>query len=199
MVMRRLGARYALMRRCLNVQRGGRIGSIGVPFRTVMAFILAPDGQKLIPYGAVGELCIGGPQAAAGYVDRDDLTNAASVPNDEARTATLPHRRSRSLAAREARLSVYRGKIARSKVHGHRIELGEVESAIRKTGLIKDVLALVSKLDNNPRLAATRALTQANDILRTAWLQKSLQANGSGCVLPQRQPGHSPSPPAATK
>ncbi|KAH8907864.1 acetyl-CoA synthetase-like protein [Coniochaeta sp. PMI_546] len=40
------------------------------------------------------------------------------------------------------------------KIHGHRIELGEVESAIRKTGLVKDVVALVSKLDNNPRLVA---------------------------------------------
>ncbi|KAB5560112.1 hypothetical protein GE09DRAFT_1030878 [Coniochaeta sp. 2T2.1] len=49
------------------------------------------------------------------------------------------------------------------KIHGHRIELGEVEAAIRKTGLVKDVVALVSKLDNNPRLAAFCIFREEDD------------------------------------
>lgn len=136
-----------------DVQLGGRIGNIGAPFPTVMAFILAPDGQQLVPYGAVGELCIGGPQVTAGYVNRDDLTSAAYVTNDDLglrlyRTGDL----ARWLPGGE--IECLGRKDNQVKVHGHRIELGEVESAIRKTGLVKDVVALVSKFDNNPRLAA---------------------------------------------
>ncbi|KAB5562970.1 hypothetical protein GE09DRAFT_1172120 [Coniochaeta sp. 2T2.1] len=136
-----------------DVQLGGRIGNIGAPFPTVMAFVLEPNGQKLVPYGAVGELCIGGPQVTAWYVNRDDLTNAAYVRNDEFgmtlyRTGDL----ARWLPGGE--IECLGRKDNQVKIHGHRIELGEVEAAIRKTGLVKDVVALVSKLDNNPRLVA---------------------------------------------
>ncbi|KAK4164761.1 hypothetical protein QBC43DRAFT_334301 [Cladorrhinum sp. PSN259] len=146
-----------------DVQLGGRIGNIGAPFPTVMAFILAPDGQKLMPYGAVGELCIGGPQVTAGYVNRDDLTNATYVHNNELglrlyRTGDL----ARWLPGGE--IECLGRKDNQVKVHGHRIELGEVESAIRKTGLVKDVVALVSKFDNNPRLVAFCIFREDNSL-----------------------------------
>lgn len=65
-----------------DVQLGGRIGNIGAPFPTVMAFIVEASGEGLVPYGAVGELCIAGPQVSDGYVNRDDLTQTSFTSNE---------------------------------------------------------------------------------------------------------------------
>ena len=136
-----------------DVQLGGRIGNIGAPFPTTAAFILDRNGQDLVPYGAVGELCIGGPQVTEGYVNRDDLTGAAYVYNEALgmrlyRTGDL----ARWLPGRE--VECLGRKDNQVKVHGHRIELGEVESAIRKTGLVQDVVVLVASVNGSPRLVA---------------------------------------------
>lgn len=64
-----------------DVQAGGKTAAIGAPFPTVMAYLVDPDGEDLVPYGSVGELCIAGPQVTDGYVGRKDLTEAAYTSN----------------------------------------------------------------------------------------------------------------------
>lgn len=51
--------------------------NVGKPFESVVAFIMNRDGTDLVPYGAVGELCVAGPQLAEGYVNNDTATNDA--------------------------------------------------------------------------------------------------------------------------
>ena len=51
--------------------------NIGKPFGSVFAVILEVDSNELVPYGAVGELCIGGPQLGKGYVRRQSLNQQA--------------------------------------------------------------------------------------------------------------------------
>lgn len=64
-----------------DVQANGKTAAIGAPFPTVMAYLVDPDGEDLVPYGSVGELCIAGPQVTDGYVGRKDLTDAAYTSN----------------------------------------------------------------------------------------------------------------------
>ncbi|KAK0517931.1 hypothetical protein OC835_007989, partial [Tilletia horrida] len=42
-------------------------------------YVLEPDSDKLLPVGAVGELCIGGPQVARGYLNDEAKTKAKFV------------------------------------------------------------------------------------------------------------------------
>lgn len=51
--------------------------NIGKPFDSVFAVILEVDSNELMPYGAVGEFCIGGPQLGNGYVRRQSLNQQA--------------------------------------------------------------------------------------------------------------------------
>ncbi|GKT61480.1 nonribosomal peptide synthase [Colletotrichum tofieldiae] len=130
-----------------------RIGNIGAPFPTVMAFIVNPDGEGLVPYGAVGELCIAGPQVTEGYMNRPDLTEAAYVESEQLgarvyRTGDL----ARWLPAGE--IECLGRKDNQVKIHGHRIELGEVENAIRRSGLVKDTVALVANVQDKTHLVA---------------------------------------------
>ena len=51
--------------------------NVGQPFETVTALILNSDGTDLVPYGAIGELCIAGPQLSDGYVNNAQATEAS--------------------------------------------------------------------------------------------------------------------------
>lgn len=64
-----------------KVEMGGKTAAIGAPFPTVQAYLVNPDGENLVPYGSVGELCVAGPQVTDGYVGRADLTAAAFTHN----------------------------------------------------------------------------------------------------------------------
>lgn len=60
-----------------NVQPDDNPHNVGKPLGTVVAFIMNRDCTDLMPYGAVGELCVAGPQLADGYVNNDEATNDA--------------------------------------------------------------------------------------------------------------------------
>ncbi|KAJ4311806.1 hypothetical protein N0V84_010260 [Fusarium piperis] len=130
-----------------------RIGNIGAPFPTVMAFIVDPNGEALQPYGAVGELCIAGPQVTDGYMNRPDLTDAAYVDSPVLnarlyRTGDL----ARWLPGGE--IECLGRKDNQVKIHGHRIELGEVENAIRSSGLVKDTVVVAASVHEKMHLVA---------------------------------------------
>ncbi|KAF4497413.1 non-ribosomal peptide synthetase [Fusarium agapanthi] len=129
------------------------VGNIGAPFDTVMAFILDPNGETLQPYGAIGELCIAGPQVTDGYINRSDLTTAAYV--DSAQLGVRIYRTG-DLARwlPDGEIECLGRKDNQVKIHGHRIELGEVENAIRNSGLVKDAIAVAAKVYDKVHLVA---------------------------------------------
>lgn len=51
--------------------------NIGKPFDTVAALIMNQDCTDLVPYGAIGELCVAGPQLSEGYVNNAQATSAS--------------------------------------------------------------------------------------------------------------------------
>lgn len=132
---------------------GGPSTNIGRPYPTVMAFVLDPDGDALRPYGAVGELCIAGPQLSCGYLGRPDLTSAAFMHNEKLglrvyRTGDL----ARWLPGGD--LECLGRKDNQIKIHGYRVELGEIESAIRQTGAVSDVVVMLATVHDKPQLVA---------------------------------------------
>jgi aryl carrier-like protein len=136
-----------------EVDPAGRPSNIGAPFPTVMGFILDPNGTDLVPYGAVGELCVAGPQVTAGYVGRDDLTKAAFLENvletsRMYRTGDL----ARWLPGGE--LECLGRKDNQVKIHGHRIELAEIEQTILKTDLVHGTAVLAITIKGNKQLVS---------------------------------------------
>ncbi|KAB8262221.1 hypothetical protein BDV32DRAFT_147871 [Aspergillus pseudonomiae] len=136
-----------------EVDPSGRPSNIGAPFPTVMAFILHPEGTTMVPYGSVGELCVAGPQVTDGYVNREDLTKAAFMENvlgtDRMyRTGDL----ARWLPGGE--LECLGRKDNQVKIHGHRIELTEIEQAILKTGLVQGAAVLAVNYNGKKQLVA---------------------------------------------
>ncbi|KAI0920315.1 Nonribosomal Peptide Synthase (NRPS) [Taiwanofungus camphoratus] len=125
--------------------------NIGRPFPTASAFILDVNGTRLVPYGAVGELCFGGSQLSAGYLHHSDLTSAVYVDFDGQRvyrTGDL----ARWLPSGE--LECLGRKDNQIKINGHRIELQEIENAIIRTGEVTDSVVLGVVTGGKPQLVA---------------------------------------------
>ncbi|GKT85942.1 bacitracin synthase 3 [Colletotrichum tofieldiae] len=131
----------------------GPAANIGRPYPTVMAFIVDPDGDTLRPYGAIGELCIAGPQLADGYLGRDDLTAAAFAQSE---TLGLRVYRTGDLARwlPGGDVECLGRKDNQVKIHGFRVELGEVESAIRQSGLVTDAVVMLANVHEKAQLVA---------------------------------------------
>jgi amino acid adenylation domain-containing protein len=111
---------------------GKAIGPLGKPVRDTPVRILDRDRQ-LLPVGAIGEIHIGGPSLARGYVNRPDLTAERFIadPFDPSGKARLY--RTGDLARFLSDGSIeYHGRIDHQvKVRGgYRVELSEIESRL---------------------------------------------------------------------
>ncbi|MET7401210.1 non-ribosomal peptide synthetase, partial [Dactylosporangium sp. NPDC005572] len=123
--------------------RPGKIVTIGRPMPTY-SVVLLDEQRRLVPDGEVGEICIGGPGVARGYVGRPELTadrfveHALAPPGGRLyRTGDL----GRLTADGEIE---YLGRAdAEVKIRGHRVDLGEIESVLlADDGVTEAVVAL---------------------------------------------------------
>lgn len=109
------------------------IAPIGDPLPGMRAVVLASDGSEAAP-GQAGELCLGGEQVADGYLARPDLSAARFAPPAIAAAAGTRWYRTGDRARRDpAHGLLFLGRMDRQvKIAGHRIELQEVEAALRR-------------------------------------------------------------------
>jgi amino acid adenylation domain-containing protein len=126
---------------------------IGHPLTNVQAFVLDVDGQ-LLPPGVPGELFVGGTGLATGYQGRDALTkerfvSVPGIPGRLYRTGDL----ARALPGGDL---LWLGRLDdQIKLHGHRIELGEIDAALGGLPGVRQAVAAVKALDaDDQRLVA---------------------------------------------
>lgn len=139
--------------------------TLGVPFPTYL-FYLFDEQLRPVEPGGVGEICIGGPGVAIGYLNRPELTAERFVPNPIIRDRAVAPRIYRS--GDLGRLTPtgeyeYLGRIdTQVKIRGYRIELGEIEQVIRedhavetavvtpmqRDGVIQDLVGYVTLRDD---------------------------------------------------
>ena len=130
-----------------GVVEGTGVPSIGRPLPNVDVHLL-DAALRPVADGEVGQLYIGGIGLARGYRGRSDLTAAAFIEHAGQRLY-----RTGDLAHRDASGRFYfAGRIDdQIKLRGHRIELGEVEHALRALPELADAAVTVR---DNPRTGA---------------------------------------------
>ncbi|HEY0806627.1 MAG TPA: non-ribosomal peptide synthetase, partial [Pseudonocardiaceae bacterium] len=122
-----------------------RVGTalpIGRPIRNTKAYLL-DDDLRLLPTGAVGELCAAGDGLAAGYLGRPDLTVArflaGAVEIDERLYRTGDFARYRA----DGTLQFIGRRDDQVKIRGHRVELEEVRQALYRHPDLLDAAVVV--------------------------------------------------------
>jgi amino acid adenylation domain-containing protein len=130
--------------------------AIGRPLANACAHLLDGAGEP-VPEGFDGELFLGGPGVARGYLGRPALTARAFLPDPFGDEPGGRLYRSGDLARRlPSGELVFRGRAdGQVKVRGFRIEVGEVEAALRRLpGVREAVVTAREDLPGGRRLVA---------------------------------------------
>jgi acyl carrier protein len=114
---------------------------IGRPLANTQVYILDRH-LRPVPVGGPGELFIGGDGVAAGYFKRPELTHERFLPNPFSSIAGDRMYRTGDLVRyREDGAIEFLGRLDHQvKINGHRIELGEVEAALRRHPALQDAV-----------------------------------------------------------
>jgi amino acid adenylation domain-containing protein len=99
-----------------------------------LEIVLMDETGKPVPKGVPGEIYVGGAGVARGYWRRPSLDGERFVPDPRARTPGARFYRSGDRAAERGDGSlVYLGRLDQQlKIHGYRIEPGEIEACLRE-------------------------------------------------------------------
>lgn len=131
-----------------KMEASAKPGNIGIPFDTVSTFIAAASetsdaaaNLKFLPIGELGELVLGGPQLAQGYLNREEQNKAAFV-TFEGRNYYRTGDKARQLENGTIEI-LGRISAGQVKLRGQRVELGEIEEAVYKHPGVKTVSAII--------------------------------------------------------
>jgi amino acid adenylation domain-containing protein len=116
---------------------------LGRPLPNSRIHLLDADGQP-VPMGEQGELCIGGRGVARGYLNRPDLTLEKFVADPFSTDPGARLYRTGDLARCLTDGNIeFCGRIDHQvKLSGYRVELGEIEGALREQGGVQDAVVL---------------------------------------------------------
>ncbi|MFE7076904.1 amino acid adenylation domain-containing protein [Streptomyces sp. NPDC057620] len=137
---------------------------IGRPIAGARVYVLDPSLHPL-PHGAVGELYVSGEGVARGYTGRPGLTAERFLPDPFGRPGDRMYRTGDLARWSESGSLVFLGRSDRQiKVRGHRVETGEIESALRAlTGVTGAAVTLALSKDGVERLTAYLVRADARD------------------------------------
>ncbi|OEJ36725.1 non-ribosomal peptide synthetase [Streptomyces agglomeratus] len=129
-----------------------RYAPIGRPIQNVTLGLESSDGLRAMPWGSVGELVIGGPCVATGYLDEPVLTEARFTVAADGQRQYRSGDRARLLPLGDVEFLGRRDQ--QVKIRGHRVEPGEIEVVIREDADIADVALVVRGTEGDRRIDA---------------------------------------------
>ena len=128
--------------------------SIGHPLSHARIFILDTDRKPVSP-GVIGELFVGGPGIARGYIGDAEHTaeRFVEVIVDDAPPQRVYRTGDRASWSANAELQFFGRADDQVKLRGYRIELGEVETVLRAHPSVQDAAVAIRANENQqPRL-----------------------------------------------
>lgn len=125
---------------------------LGTPMRHARVYVLDPERRPL-PRGVAGELWIGGTSVAQGYLDGTaEEERFLADPFDPAPNARMYRTGDKARFLPDNRVE-FLGRMDRQlKVRGFRVELGEIEAAMREHPRVRDSLVVEAGESTNAHL-----------------------------------------------
>ena len=159
---------------------------IGKPIANTRVYILDAEGQQ-VPVGAEGELHIGGAGVARGYLNREALTAERFLADPFAADPQARMYRTGDLGRwQEDGTIEYLGRNDfQVKLHGYRMELGEIESRLAACPGVREAVVLVREdRPGDKRLVAYYSVATDGEAPVEAMLRKQLAAQLPEYMVP---------------
>ncbi|TKA08094.1 Pls/PosA family non-ribosomal peptide synthetase [Actinacidiphila oryziradicis] len=123
----------------------GRAVTIGKPLPTY-SVVLLDERRRPVPDGAVGEICVGGPGVARGYVERPELTADRFIEHPLApRSSRLYRTGDLGRMTADGQIEFLGRADTQVKIRGYRVDLGEIDNVLLEDpGVAEAVTAVVA-------------------------------------------------------
>lgn len=159
--------------------------SIGRPIINLQIYLLSAQLEP-VPVGVPGELYIGGPGLARGYLARPELTAARFVPHPFSTTPGERLYRTGDLACYRPDGSIeFMGRVDHQvKLRGFRIELGEIEAALSLHPDVQDAVVLLREVSLREKLLVAYIVPRSGNILNVVDLRGFLHRTLPSYMLP---------------
>ena len=153
---------------CHVIDPGQRVPEsipIGRPISNTQVYVLDEQLQPVLP-GAAGEICAGGDGVARGYLNNAEATAEKFLPNPFGPEAGGRMYRTGDRARwRDDGIIEFMGRIDNQvKIHGHRIEPGEIETILRMSKDVKEVCVVPHEENGSKCLVAYYVPSQNSTI-----------------------------------
>ncbi|PPD15306.1 MAG: peptide synthetase [Methylobacterium sp.] len=169
-----------------EVQRGKPV-TIGRPIPNYTAYIV-DENLNLLGPGQEGELLIGGPGVAQGYLARPDLTNEKFIANPFRDSTADPilYRSGDAVSLNAEGNIAFHGRIDdQVKIRGFRVELGEIESALVDCDDVLQAAVVVRGDAGMDRLVAF-CVPEPKAIIAATTLREELKRRLPPYMIPER-------------
>ncbi len=138
-----------------ELSRGDTV-TIGKPIPNYTAYVVN-DNLQLVAAGQQGELLIGGPGVADGYLGRSDLTAQKFFANPFQKKSgdKILYRTGDAVSIDENGNILFHGRVDdQVKIRGFRVELGEIETAVGEDAAIEHAAVVLRKDHGLERMVA---------------------------------------------
>ena len=153
---------------------------IGAPLADLSWYLLDANLNP-VPKGCIGELYVGGPGLARGYLNRQDLTAIRFIPNPFAESGSRLYRTGDVARYRSDGSIDYLGRSDHQvKIRGFRIELGEIEAQLLAQPQVCQAVVLAQDTPGGRQLVA---YVVADESIREN-LKTALKDNLSDYMVP---------------
>ena len=163
---------------------GGRL-TVGRAILNTSIHVL--DGNlEPVPAGVPGEVYIGGEGVARGYVGRPELTAERFVPDpfSDRPGARLYATGDVGRLREDGRLELLGREDSQVKIRGHRIEVGEVESALRSGPGVRDAAVVARESASGGARLVGYVVARPGESLEPEALRRALEARLPGYMVP---------------
>jgi non-ribosomal peptide synthetase-like protein len=161
----------------------GQAVTIGRPIPNYSCWVV-DDALNPVAAGQVGELLIGGPGVAAGYLGRPELTAEKFIANPFGEPANAPilYRSGDAVAVDQSGNLAFHGRIDdQVKIRGFRVELGEIEARLAAQ---PDVIQAAVSLRTDDGLERLVAVLVTHEPIEPALLRDALRAELPAYMVP---------------
>lgn len=156
---------------------------IGRPYPNTSAYVL--DARlRPVPVGIPGELHIGGPGVARGYLNRNDLTAEKFIANPFSNDPASRLYKTGDLVRYQANGNIeFLGRSDNQiKIRGFRVELEEIERAIRSHEAVENCVVIATNDDDKRLVAYVITVNKSRDAI--AELRNLLKAKLPSYMVP---------------